>query len=70
MNDTWLPGVDPYTGGANSPANASYFDHHTRPNASSGNPGRGYRFYTGTPVFAFGASAVSQVPLPTSAGFC
>ena len=30
------------------------FDMGMRPNATSGNPGRGYRFYTGTPVFAFG----------------
>merc|ERR1711907_738598 len=27
---------------------------HMRPNATSGNPGRSYRFYTGTPVFKFG----------------
>jgi len=26
-----------------------------RPNATSGNPGRTYRFYTGTPVYKFGA---------------
>lgn len=25
-----------------------------RPNATSGSPGRSYRFYTGTPVYAFG----------------
>jgi hypothetical protein len=25
-----------------------------RPNATSGNPGRTYRFYNGTPVFSFG----------------
>jgi len=33
----------------------SMFDFGMRPNASSGNPGRGYRFYTGAPVFEFGA---------------
>ncbi len=32
----------------------SVFDMHMRPNATSGNPGRGHRFYTGTPVFKFG----------------
>ena len=26
-----------------------------RPNAKTGNPGRGYRFYTGEPVYKFGA---------------
>ena len=30
-------------------------DMHMRPNKTSGNPGRTYRFYTGTPVFKFGA---------------
>ena len=50
----WWPGVDPYTG-ANSPRrNASYFDHNVRPNATTGNPGRGYRFYTGEPVYRYG----------------
>ena len=34
--------------------NASYFDHHTRPNSTTGNPGRGYRFFTGEPVYPFG----------------
>lgn len=29
-------------------------DMHMRPNKTSGNPGRTYRFYTGTPVFKFG----------------
>jgi beta-glucosidase-like glycosyl hydrolase len=32
----------------------SMFDMSMRPNASSNNPGRSYRFYTGTPVYAFG----------------
>ena len=50
----WKPGTDPYTGATNLPRNASYFDHHVRPNATTGNPGRGHRFYTGTPVFPFG----------------
>ncbi len=26
-----------------------------RPNATSGNPGHTYRFYTGTPVYPFGS---------------
>lgn len=30
------------------------FDMGFRPNATSGNPGRGHRFYTGTPVYPFG----------------
>jgi hypothetical protein len=50
----WRPGVDPYTGGVSPPHNASYFDHHVQPNTSSGNPGRSYRYYTGTPAYAFG----------------
>ena len=54
VNATWKSGIDPYTGAVNSPANASYFDHHTRPNSTTGNPGRGYRFFTGEPVFRFG----------------
>jgi len=32
----------------------SMFDMGMRPNASNGNPGRTYRFYTGTPVYEFG----------------
>jgi beta-glucosidase-like glycosyl hydrolase len=32
----------------------SMFDMGMRPNASSKNPGRTYRFYTGTPVYGFG----------------
>jgi len=32
----------------------SMFDMGMRPNASNGNPGRTYRFYTGLPVYAFG----------------
>ena len=51
----WKPGIDPYTGASNSPQNASYFDHHVRPNSTTGNPGRGYRFYMGDPVYSFGA---------------
>ena len=33
----------------------SMFDMGMRPNAKTGNPGRGYRFYTGEPVYKFGA---------------
>ena len=36
------------------PRNASYFDHHTRPNATSGNPGRTYRFYSQNASYGFG----------------
>ena len=44
--DAWKPAPDPYVAdGVVQPRNASYFDHHTRPNATSGNPGRTYRFY-------------------------
>jgi len=32
----------------------SMFDMGMRPNASNGNPGRSYRFYTGNPVYKFG----------------
>jgi len=32
----------------------SFFDMNMRPNSSTGCPGRTHRFYTGTPVFAFG----------------
>ena len=32
----------------------SMFDMNMRPNPSTGNPGRSYRFYTGTPVYKFG----------------
>lgn len=32
-----------------------YFDMNMRPSRDSGNPGRGYRFYTGEPVYAFGS---------------
>jgi len=50
----------------------SMFDMGMRPNASNGNPGRTYRFYTGTPVYAFGTglsytnfsvSITNQTPL-------
>ena len=55
----WKPGVDPYTGATGTPPrNASFFDHHTRPNATTGNPGRTYRFYAdqrAPPVYKFGA---------------
>lgn len=34
--------------------NASYFDMSMRPDPVTGNPGRGYRFYTGKPVYSFG----------------
>ena len=33
----------------------SMFDCGMRPNKTSGNPGRTYRFYTGSPVFEFGS---------------
>ena len=42
--NAWKPGLDPYTGGISPPANASYFDHSLRPNATTGNPGRTHRF--------------------------
>eukprot|EP00966_Prymnesium_polylepis_P080449 1863950-Prymnesium_polylepis.1 len=43
--DVWKPGIDPYIHGATTPArNASYFDVHMRPNATSGNPGRTCKF--------------------------
>lgn len=32
----------------------SMFDMNMRPNPTTGNPGRSYRFYTGTPVYKFG----------------
>jgi hypothetical protein len=53
----WKPGVDPYTGGVSPPANASFFDHTFRPNATTGNPGRTHRFYAGAtaPAYTFGA---------------
>lgn len=44
--NAWKPGLDPYTGGISPPANASYFDHSLRPNATTGNPGRTHRFCT------------------------
>ena len=34
-------------GGWENALNASYFDAHMRPNATTGNPGRGYRYYRG-----------------------
>jgi len=52
--DAWKPGIDPYTGGAASVRNASFFDVSMRPNATTGNPGRSHRFYTGSPSFKFG----------------
>jgi beta-glucosidase-like glycosyl hydrolase len=54
--DEWKTGVDPYVHGAASPPrNASYFDAHLVANATSGNPGRTYRFYTGSKeVYKFG----------------
>lgn len=33
----------------------SMFDRHMRPNVTSGNPGRTYRFYTGTPIYPYGS---------------
>ena len=60
--DTWKPGVDPYTGGSNSRRNASYFDHHVRPDTSTGNPGRGHRFFTGEPVRYAQSSSNQFIP--------
>jgi len=34
---------------------ANMLDRYMRPNTTSGNPGRTYRFYTGTPVFEYGS---------------
>ena len=55
--EAWTaPALDPYTGAVNaSSANASYFDASLLPNNATGNPGRTYRYYTKTPVYAFGA---------------
>ena len=55
--DAWRGGVapDPYRPGSFLDGrNASYFDAHVLPNATSGNPGRTHRFYAGETVFAFG----------------
>ena len=41
-------------GNTSSPLNASYFDSHLTPNATSGNPGRTYRYYDGPVAYAFG----------------
>eukprot|EP01060_Flectonema_neradi_P015967 TRINITY_DN225_c0_g1_i4.p1 TRINITY_DN225_c0_g1~~TRINITY_DN225_c0_g1_i4.p1 ORF type:complete len:748 (+),score=195.19 TRINITY_DN225_c0_g1_i4:55-2298(+) len=46
--------------------NLSMFDMGFRPNASSNNPGRTYRFYTGTPVYAYG-SGISYTTFSYSA---
>ncbi len=46
LTQTWYP--------ADFIDQVSMFDMGMRPNASNGNPGRGHRFYTGTPVFPFG----------------
>jgi beta-D-xylosidase 4 len=47
LTQTWYP--------AAYASEVSMFDMGMRPNASAGTPGRGDRFYTGTPVFPFGA---------------
>jgi beta-glucosidase-like glycosyl hydrolase len=46
LTQTWYP--------AEYIDEVSMFDMDMRPNASAGTPGRGHRFYTGTPVFPFG----------------
>jgi len=46
LDHTWYP--------ASFASQVSMEDMGMRPNATSGNPGRTYRFYTGTPVFPFG----------------
>ena len=53
--EAWKGGTDPYAGGASSPANASYFDGSLLPSKATGNPGRTYRYFTGAPLFKFGA---------------
>jgi len=63
--DTWKAGVtaDAFLSDARaqpprlryySAQNASFFDHHNRPDPTTGNPGRSHRFYTGTAVARFG----------------
>ena len=47
LTQTWYP--------ADLIDQVSMFDFGMRPNASSGNPGRGYRFYTGQPLYPFGS---------------
>jgi beta-D-xylosidase 4 len=47
LTQTWYP--------ADFAEQVSMFDMGMRPNASAGTPGRGHRFYTGAPVFPFGA---------------
>ena len=39
---------------ANFTSQVSMFDMNMRPNATSGNPGHTYKFYTGYPVYEFG----------------
>ena len=46
LTQTWYP--------AEYIDQVSMFDMNMRPNATAGTPGRGHRFYTGTPVFPFG----------------
>jgi len=55
FGDNHPAGRLPYTlYAANYISLVSMFDMGMRPNASNGNPGRTYRFYTGTPVYPFG----------------
>ncbi len=39
-----------------------------RPNATSGNPGHTYRFYTGTPIYPFGTGLRCVKVVPTAGG--
>eukprot|EP01123_Difflugia_compressa_P001965 TRINITY_DN1254_c0_g1_i1.p1 TRINITY_DN1254_c0_g1~~TRINITY_DN1254_c0_g1_i1.p1 ORF type:complete len:830 (+),score=168.28 TRINITY_DN1254_c0_g1_i1:160-2490(+) len=56
---------------ANYVNQVSMFDMNMRPNTTTGNPGRTYRFYTGTPVYSFGQGLTytnfSVVPISTLA---
>lgn len=52
---TYNPGGRlPYTIYPAAFTNTSMFDRHMRPNKTSGNPGRTYRFYTGQAVYEYG----------------
>jgi hypothetical protein len=53
---TYNPGGRlPYTIYPAAFTNTSMFDRHMRPNATTGNPGRTYRFYTGQAVYEYGS---------------
>lgn len=45
----------PYTIYPAAFTNTSMFDRHMRPNTTSGNPGRTYRFYTGQAIYEYGS---------------